>query len=212
MINLKNYVLYEIINLNNNKKYIGITKRFEQRKKEYIRYLKGNYHKNKYLQHDFNLNHEFTFKIIYKGFITEKEASQLEIDTISKYNKKDLYNLNIGGINLNKGYKKSNYAKKIASEVHSKKTGEKNSFYGKKHSDKSKKLIANNVSKALKNKPKSEIAKKNMFKSNAMRKEIFVNGEIYLSLTKAEIATGINRKKLSKIAKEKSNPNIYFLN
>ena len=71
---MEEYVLYEIINLNNNKKYIGITKRFEERKKEHIRYLKGNYHKNKYLQYDYNLNHEFTFKIIYKGFITEKKS------------------------------------------------------------------------------------------------------------------------------------------
>ena len=47
--------------------------------------------------------------------------------------------------------------------------------------------------------------------NNKNRKEIVVDGKKYLSLTKAEKETGIERHKLSKMAKDTNNDKVRFV-
>lgn len=88
---------------------------------------------------------------------------------------------------------------------------EHNSFWGKTHSQKTK----NKISKANKGRlsgiPKTEEQKKKMSVSSKSRKEIIVNNKHYLSLTKAEKETGIERHKLSKMANDKNNNEVRFV-
>lgn len=62
---MKNIVIgiYKITCLGNKKIYIGSTVNFDKRKKEHWRALKGNYHKNQYLQSAWNKYGESAFKI-----------------------------------------------------------------------------------------------------------------------------------------------------
>ena len=204
------YEVYVIENLKKSILYIGVTKNGYNRYRQHLRALKGNYHRNKKMQSDFNNGDNFGFKII-DICIGEHEASELEMFYIKEYKESEivLYNLNIGGINKNIGYKQSEYAKKVASKTHSKKVGSLNSFYGKKHTKESKEKM----SKSLKGKRKgikfSESHKQNLKISNPNSKKVVIDDIEYISMTDAERQTGINRKKIAKLAKNPDIKNIY---
>lgn len=178
-----------------------------------MRYLRGGYHGNRHLLKDFQQGLTFRFEIASLKE-TEEEASDEEIFWIKELdttNSSIGYNLNTGGLNTNSGYKQSDYAKQVASEVHSKFTGEKNSFYGKKHSEESKAKMSASLKGRRKGVKFSEEHKQSMRENNGRSKRISVDGRDYFSMTHASEETGIPRKKLALLVKDDSIHNIYFL-
>lgn len=88
---------------------------------------------------------------------------------------------------------------------------ENNSFWGKHHSQETKDKISKSNKGKLAGIPKTEEQKKKMSMSNRKRKEVIVNGKQYSSLTQAEKETGIERHKLSKMAKDINNDKVRFV-
>ena len=92
--------VYQIINLINNKVYIGETTRGEVRWKNHLTYLRGNYHKNSSLQEDFNKYGEEAFEwTILKEFESDDKDTLLleEARNIQQYIQDgvELYNLTL---------------------------------------------------------------------------------------------------------------------
>lgn len=88
---------------------------------------------------------------------------------------------------------------------------EKNSFWGKKHTVETKDKISKANKGRLKDIPKTEEQKHKMSLNNARRKEIIVNDIKYSSVSYAEKATGIERHKLSRMAKDVNNDKVRFV-
>lgn len=81
--------VYRILNISNNKCYVGSSKNLYQRQKRHWTNLRGNKHKNIYLQRSWNKNGEslFIFEII--SFVREEillEEEQKWIDLLGYYN------------------------------------------------------------------------------------------------------------------------------
>jgi len=55
--------IYKIVNLVNDKIYIGSSINLKNREKDHFKDLKGNYHSNRYLQYAFNKYGENNFRI-----------------------------------------------------------------------------------------------------------------------------------------------------
>lgn len=91
--------IYKILNLKNNKVYIGKCENFIKRQKEHLKLLRKNKHFNIHLQYAFNKYNEDNFK-----FILIEECDDLnnkEIYYISKFNSLNKlfgYNLQSGGL------------------------------------------------------------------------------------------------------------------
>lgn len=136
----ENYCVYKHTNKTNGKVYIGLT----GRKPEY-RWSNGNgYKHNPYFYSAIQKYgwDGFDHKII-KDNLTEQEAQELEISLISEFNSTDRnfgYNVLLGGNLGTLGIEMSKETRKKMSESH---TGEKNHFYGKTHTDESKRKMAN---------------------------------------------------------------------
>lgn len=94
-------IIYQILNVVNNKKYIGLSRRpFEERKQEHLKNLKGNRHCNRYLQNAWNKYGEenFEFSILENvslGILLEKE--EFYITKLQTNNENYGYNLTSGG-------------------------------------------------------------------------------------------------------------------
>lgn len=99
--------IYRILNIKNNKKYIGKTSRkLQYRKSQHFSELRRNTHHNSYLQRSFNKYGEENFKleILVEGKFTNEELNKLEKIYILLYgttNEKYGYNLAAGGEGLN---------------------------------------------------------------------------------------------------------------
>lgn len=94
------YYIYKIENIINNKKYIGLTNNIIRRKSRHFTDLKYNRHDNSFLQKEFNIygQDNFTFTILFKGDISEKEIGEKEKYYIKLYDSyKNGYNQNEGG-------------------------------------------------------------------------------------------------------------------
>jgi len=83
-----NSCIYKIVNLNNNKFYIGSTKNIEKRIKDHLDRLRRNVHHNKHLQNSYNLygKNAFIFHII--EWVPEyrvREIEQLYIDSLNPH-------------------------------------------------------------------------------------------------------------------------------
>ncbi len=89
--------VYLIINLINNKKYIGSTCNYARRKREHLWMLRNNKHKNPHLQLAYNKYGEdnFIFSVLEKieDNRTIYEVEQLYLDKYKTYNKKIGYNI-----------------------------------------------------------------------------------------------------------------------
>lgn len=196
------YTIYEMKSNLTEMIYIGVTKNYEDRKKQHLRSMKGRYHKNRIVQETYDNGEQFIFTVLNHAK-NEEEASTKEkyyIKQLREDNKNKCCNLANGGLRDNSGYKQSDYAKEVASKVHSQKNGSKNSFYGKTHTDETKKIIGDKISKLKKGVKFSEEHKLNLAKANSRAKKISIKGKIFHSLTSAQEATGISRKLLSRIA------------
>ena len=135
MVEPKNYCVYKHKNKINGKVYIGLTSRKPER-----RWSNGNgYKQNPYFYNAIqkygwdNFVHE-----IIKDKLTKQEAQDLEIALISEYNstnKEFGYNTLLGGNLGTLGLKMSTETRR---KMSTNRTGEKNHFYGKTHSEESK--------------------------------------------------------------------------
>lgn len=200
MNNTNNVCIYQFLDNQNIPFYVGKTNNFKRRKNEHLCILKkGKKGKtwpvyNKIRKLISEEGYELKIELIKDG-MTNDEANLLEIEYIKSYKEKGvvLYNLTDGGEGtLNhkpvftdewkkklseaksgdnfKGEKNSFYGKKHTEETKKilseqrkgKMVGVKNPFYGKKHTNETKTILAKNASERFKDKPKSEEQKRKM--------------------------------------------------
>lgn len=94
------YYIYKIENLQNHKKYIGLTNNIARRRSRHFTDLRGNRHDNNFLQKEFNIygQDNFSFSVEFSGDISYEEISEKEKEYIKKYDSyKNGYNQNKGG-------------------------------------------------------------------------------------------------------------------
>ena len=134
--NMRKIGIYEFRNKVSGKSYIGSTKDHKERYWSHISKLKRNVHDNKELQKDFNLIGRDNFEMIMLeecsiDMLLERE--QFWSDKIeNKYNTRKNVCSNIG----------VEHSKEIKNTMSISRTGSNNPFYGKKHSEESKKKLA----------------------------------------------------------------------
>lgn len=95
-----NYYIYKIENLQNHKKYIGLTNNIKRRRGRHFTDLQCNRHDNSFLQKEYNIygKENFSFEVVFEGECTNEEISQKEIDYIKFYDSYyNGYNQNEGG-------------------------------------------------------------------------------------------------------------------
>ena len=162
--------VYMILNVKNNKMYIGSTVDYEKRYRAHINGLRGCYHDNKKMEQEFHEFGEesFVFRIlctteseeerfgieasIIQKLKTYKHGYNLSVDGRGRYlisyetREKMRYN-SLGKRNPFYGRKHTDETKKLLSEYASTRTGEKNSFYGKTHSKETLKKISDSFNK-----------------------------------------------------------------
>lgn len=136
----RNYIVYLHVSPSS-KYYVGITKNGIKERSGVSgkRYYKNIYFKRAIQKYGWN---NFEHKILVKN-LTCKEACKLEEFFIQKYNSADPnfgYNLTYGG----EGNTPTEHSKLLIKLHHADCKKEKNSFYGKKHTDETKKLISQN--------------------------------------------------------------------
>jgi len=132
------------------KRYIGSTNDLYRRQQEHFCKLKNNKHKNKYLQNSYNKHGEFLFDFIILDICpTREKALEAERSYLKKYRTK-LYNLtsnvsipseNISTIRK-EYYIKNPHIKEKLSILASQRTGNRNPFFGKHHSEVTKKKMS----------------------------------------------------------------------
>lgn len=113
------FYYYKIVNLKNNKNYIGITENIQRREKEHFSLLENHSHSNSKLQTDYNLMGRDSFQFIMieeKNFNSPEEAYEYEYELITKYKTLSTgYNIAMGG-KLNPMYTESIRNKMIATK------------------------------------------------------------------------------------------------
>ena len=171
-------VVYCIVNVKNNKKYVGSTVDFNRRKNRHINLLRKGCHHSLKLQRSFNKNGESSFNFLILEQITNKdeliETEQKWIDDL-----KPEYNMTqIAGLNSHLGLKRSKETKeKISKSLTGKKQTEKhleanrNSHLGLKQSEETKNkrsiTLKNSVifQKIVKSKERNEKVKESRIKN-----------------------------------------------
>lgn len=139
----KRYVIYEILNTVTGTKYVGSTRRPDNRESSHFSKLRKNIHANSYLQNAWNKYgpEAFEFSIV-KRFESEDDMRECEQEILNKYiteeNWSDLYNI---GINVS-NYEFSEETREKLAASGKRRIGAKNPFFGKIHSDKTKEAIS----------------------------------------------------------------------
>ena len=142
------YNFYCIENKENGKLYVGLTKRdIETRFREHIRYALS----NKDLNHDFVMpfynairkygDHSFSVRLLETiDLPSYKDAEIYEGKLIREHKSMTTEN----GYNLNHisedGYRK--YVDEVSERIRTNQSGEKNAFYGKKHSEETRRILS----------------------------------------------------------------------
>lgn len=149
------YSFYIIKNKTNAKCYVGMTKRcFEKRFKEHIRYATSNHDiNNDYFMPIYNAIRKYGMDsfivelIEQKEFETHREAEIYEGTLIRKHTSM----LEENGYNLNNMINSGNriYSKSVASKIQNNNTKENNPFFGKKHSESTKRVISEKAKERL---------------------------------------------------------------
>lgn len=135
--------VYKIINIRNNKIYIGSAKNISKRFSDHLSRLRHNKHNNKLLQKEFNEYGEskFLFEVVEK--CVEKDIfvkEQYYLDTLQPFGDKG-YNI-LYKVDGWSGYKHNEDMKKYMSE---KMKGEGNPMFGKHLSDETKRKMSQNM-------------------------------------------------------------------
>ena len=130
--------IYSIINIINNKKYVGQSVDIKNRIRNHKWALRHGRHENSHLQKSFNKYGEdcFVFDVICE--CTEDQLDHLERFYIALYNCIDPqfgYNSETGG-NLNK-----HLSKELRARMSEKRSGKNSSMWGKKHTDETKAIM-----------------------------------------------------------------------
>jgi group I intron endonuclease len=163
--------IYQIINKADKKIYVGSAKAFSKRWRDHKKLLRKNKHYNRYLQNAWNKYGEDSFEFQILEITTEQlllEKEQYYLDKFAAHVSRGGYNMcEFAGRPLGRlitsetrkkiseslrgrygGEKNPFYGKKHSAETLQKikensadMSGEKNPFYGKKHSEKTKKLL-----------------------------------------------------------------------
>ncbi|WP_422124437.1 NUMOD3 domain-containing DNA-binding protein [Planococcus sp. X10-3] len=137
--------IYLILNTYTGKYYVGQTVNLEKRKKCHFCALKSNRHENDHLQKSFNKYgiDVFDFSILEQDEnFSQEELNVLEEFYVKKFNSfYNGYNLTLGGTGT-KGRSFSELERKIRSE---KMKGRGNHFYGKSHSEQTRKMLSENA-------------------------------------------------------------------
>lgn len=129
--------IYQIRNIINDKKYIGLSKNCENRFKKHKRLLKNNKHENIKLQNAWNKYGEqnFVFSIIEET--NSKDLEKKEIFYIKKNNSiDDGYNILEGGLTP-PSWTGKKHKKETKNKIGKANSGLKNGFYNKKHTKES---------------------------------------------------------------------------
>ncbi len=118
--NMKYPGIYLIINLYNNKFYVGSSKNLWERKLNHFRDLKNQKHKNIYLQNSYNKHDKEYFTMVMIERVEDKKdlinREQYWIDTLDACNKEIAYNI-CPNAESKLGHKHSEETKKKMSEV-----------------------------------------------------------------------------------------------
>ncbi len=182
-------IIYKITNTKNGKVYIGQTINFEKRRATHKRNLRRGTHDNEHLQRAWNADGEnvFTFEEIEKCSNREMlNEAETRLTLLYKSHDRNFgYNMLIGGI----GYEfTSGVKEKISRAVR----GNKNGFYGKQHSNKTKRHL-------------SKLALQRPPMSNEVREKIRLAavGKKHSIEWKHNISSALLGKKKSKEAVEK---------
>lgn len=124
----------------NKKIYIGQSNNLKKRKREHFNKLRKDTHENSYLQRAFNKYGEqcFQYEVLVEENLSDEELDKLEYIYIQLFGSHlhtqgKGYNLSIGG-KTRRGFK---HTPKTIEKMSKSRTGEKNGFYGKKHTKES---------------------------------------------------------------------------
>jgi group I intron endonuclease len=198
------YNVYKIICLLNHKVYIGYTKHnIYYRFRQHINKSKYN-HVNKFLNAIRYYGVE-NFRIELLISVSGKEdALKNEIQFIKEHNSiENGYNTRKGGndgsTGQKKGYVFSEEHKKNISLNHHDTNGEKNPFYGKTHTEESRKKISKNHAKVpwLGGKTSGSFKQG---KEHPNSKQITINGVLYESISLACKSLNLHRRKIMKLS------------
>lgn len=161
------YYVYEIVNLKNNKKYIGITNNVKRRFSRHLSALRYNKHVNAKLQRAFNKYGELAFKfnIIEKTLCSSEELANKETYYIKYFDSfNNGYNLSYGG----EGYGKCVCSEKVKSMLRTLKCGYKESEETRKR----KSISMKNCSDMKERKIRASKLFKRLWKDNAFREKM----------------------------------------
>lgn len=171
--------IYSITNKINNKKYIGVTKDLDTRKRKHFWELKNNRHSNEKLQRDYNVFGASAFEVEILEelkYATKKEGFKKEVFYIGKYNSCD------DGYNMSYGADGSNLSQ-ITDDTREKHRQEMlgNTYWlGRKHTEETKKKIGDvhrgktvkaSTRKKLSEKAKEKTGEKIHFMANSTQME-----------------------------------------
>jgi group I intron endonuclease len=135
--------IYQIINLINNKKYIGSSINIKRRKYEHYYKLNNNIHDNKHLQNAWNKYGIESFKFEVIEFLDNEEKlldkEQFYIDLYKTNNTLNGYNIRPNA-SSNLGFHHSEETKQ---KFVNNSLGKQNNFYGKHHSEYTKSILSN---------------------------------------------------------------------
>lgn len=190
------FYTYCVTNLINKKKYCGKTS-MNPPEKRWQRHLaaarKGpdDHHRFQYLHRSIRKHGEKNFKFeVVSTYDNEAECSQAEIDLIAKHetrNRDKGYNLTIGGDGAC-GYRFSRAQRRRMSEKRKGRyVGDKNPFYGKRHSARTRKTIAEKA--ALRTGPRNSFyGRRHSSEARAKMAEHHRDKQCYLTVDQVEEA------------------------
>lgn len=129
--------IYKITNIVNNKKIIGQSTNIHKRWILYRHWLRKGSYNNPYLQHAWNKYGEKKFKFEIIFLCSSEELNEAEIRFIEQYKSID----SEYGYNLKTGGNRPIMSEETKQRMSVAKMGQKNSFYGKRHSSQTKQKI-----------------------------------------------------------------------
>lgn len=199
--------IYKIVNKINFKFYIGSSSNIDRRWKKHLSELRKGKHYNSYLQNSFNKYGESSFHLeIIEETTNLMEREQHFLDSLQPYSPIG-YNIRLkssggDGITNNPNRRKilkniknavikryKNMTQKDKQDLSNKYSGKNNPFYGKTHSDETKRKLSKKKKKQYDNLSLEEKRRR-----IPHMKQIHIKGKIYENLRHAADELGVSRK------------------